>query len=208
MTCWPVEWLQPRERGLAFWLIQYDRAIEQREWLLNRSEWSSRQLIWGSLTCSNTARHWACLVMVHQRISCCINGLQLEYIGTNFIIKLVVCLKAVLQRALCTTKSAAIPSYSLVTSTWMALINWHLGWGRGVPKLAVVGVSNLHIGQCPKLTFYALTKIPVEMAYRSTVSSASSKTITGLLADERHHRCHSWPIKIVLLVKEEISLQF
>jgi len=127
-----VEWSWSRERNvLAFWLIQCDRAIKQREWLFRRSVHSSKQSIWGLLTCSNIARHALGMfgdgvledILLHQRV-------QSEYSGTSFIIKLVVHLKVVLWRVL-HTKSAAIPSCSLATSTWTTLMNWYLGWGIG-----------------------------------------------------------------------------
>jgi len=45
------------------------------------------------------------------RMSCCMEGIWSENMGTIFIIRLVVHFKAVLQRALC-MRSAAMPSFS------------------------------------------------------------------------------------------------
>jgi len=52
------------ENGFCFQLTLYDKTMEQREWLLRRSEHSSKQSIWGLLTCSNTARYWAYFLII------------------------------------------------------------------------------------------------------------------------------------------------
>jgi len=55
-------------------------------------------------------------------------------IGTDFIIRLVVHWKVLLHRVLC-TNSAAMPSYSLASSTWMAFFELVLGLGENGTRI-------------------------------------------------------------------------
>jgi len=79
------------------------------------AEGLSSRSMWQLLMYLNSAMHWACFVIVQQRMSCSVEGRRSEKRGASFIMRFVVCLNAVLQRAL-SMRLAAVPSCSLVTS--------------------------------------------------------------------------------------------
>jgi len=74
--------------------------MEHREWFFMAAEGLSSRSMWQLLMYLNSVMHWACFVIVQQRMSCSVEGRRSEKRGASFIMRFVVCLNAVLGRAL------------------------------------------------------------------------------------------------------------